>query len=211
MDYGLAFTFIPNSSKDWISKSVMGVIFAVLTIPFVVGAVPLIGWAIAIARHVIHGDEDVLPEWSELGQTIVDGLKFIAIIILWNIPLWILLGLNALIDVGFVNLLVSCCAGLYGLVVGILALGVFGLLADDRPFGEAINPANAWTIVSANWANTIIAWLVAAIVAPLITAISVVLCVIGVVLGLTYSYALIGHLYGQLYREAQGDEKMAAV
>ena len=212
MDYGLAFTFIPNSSKDWISKALMGVVFA-LFIPLVVGGIALTGWSIAVARRVIRGEEDVLPEWSELGQIIIDGLKFIAIIILWNIPLWILVGLNAglntFIDVGFLNFLVSCCAGLYGLLVSILTLGVFGLLADDRSFGEALNPANAWSVVSANWANTIIVWLVAAIGAALATTIGVILCVIGIVLGIAYGSALGGHLYGQLYREAQGGEKLA--
>jgi hypothetical protein len=209
MDYGLAFTFIPNSSKDWISKSLMGVVFALLTF-VAIGVVPLLGWGIAIARHVIHGDEDVLPEWSELGQTIIDGLKFIAIFILWYIPVWILVGLGALIDVGIVNLLINCCAAIYGVLVAILALGVFGLLADDRPFGEALNPANAWTVVSANWASTIIVWLLAAIGATLATTVSIILCGIGIVLGMTYGYALIGHLYGQLYREAKGGEKLAA-
>ncbi len=209
MDYGLAFTFIPNSSKDWIGKVLMGVVFA-LFVPLVIGVIPLMGWGIAIARRVIRGEEDVLPEWSELGQMIIDGLKFIAIFILWYIPVWILVGLAALINVDIVTLLVNCCAAIYGVLVAILALGVFGLLADDRSFGEALNPANAWTVVSANWANTIIVWLVAAIGASLASTISIILCGIGIVLGIAYGYALVGHLYGQLYREAQGGEKLAA-
>ena len=209
MDYGLAFTFIPNSSKDWISKSLMGVVFALLSF-VVIGIVPLIGWGIAIARHVIQGDEDVLPDWSELGQTIIDGLKFMAIFILWYIPVWLLVILGAVINVEVVNLIINCCAAIYGVLVAILALGVYGLLADDRPFGEALNPANSWSVVSANRADTIIVWLVAAVGAAIATSISVILCGIGIVLGMTYGYALIGHLYGQLYREAQGGEKVAA-
>jgi hypothetical protein len=83
-------------------------------------------------------------------------------------------------------------------------------LADDRSFGEALNPANAWRVVSANWANTIIVWLVAAIGGTLAYAIGLILCVIGIFLGIAYAFALNGHLYGQLYRQAQGGEKLAA-
>ena len=210
MDYGLAFTFVPNSSKDWISKSLMGVVFAGFILLGGIGFIPLIGWAIAIARRVIRGEQDVLPEWSELGQIIIDGLKFIAIFILWNIPLWILSGLSAVIDVGIVDILISCCLFIYGVLVTILLLGVFGLLADDRSFGEVLNPTNSWTIVSANWANTIIAWLVVSIGASLAFSLGIILCGVGVFLGIPYGFSLYGHLYGQLYREAQGGEKLAA-
>jgi hypothetical protein len=176
----------------------------------VIGIVPLIGWGIAIARRVIQGEADVLPEWAELGQMIVDGLKYIAIFILWYIPVWILVILGAIINEDIVNLVINCCAAIYGVLVAVLALGVFGLLADDRPFGEALNPANSWTVVSANWANTIIVWLVAAVGAAVAISVSIILCGIGIVLGMAYGYALIGHLYGQLYREARGGGKLAA-
>lgn len=209
MDYGLAFTFIPNSSKEWISKALMGVVFAVLIIFFGIGLIPLMGWSIAIARGVIQGREDPLPDWSELGQTIIDGLKLVVIFILWFIPLWILLLLGALINSDFLSIVLNCCGAIYGVLASILLLGVFGLLADDRPFGEALNPANSWRVVSANWANTILAWLVAALGASIASSLSIILCGVGIFLGIAYGYSLYGHLYGQLYREAQGSGKVA--
>ena len=67
MDYGTAFTFI-TKDENWISKAVMAAVF-VLLLPFLgLGSLLLIGWAIAVARHVINGEKETLPEWSELGQ-----------------------------------------------------------------------------------------------------------------------------------------------
>jgi len=209
MDYGLAFTYLPNSSKNWISKAAMGVVFA-LCIPILgLGSIALAGWGIAIARHVIHGDEDVLPEWSELGPIIIDGLKFAVLLFIWFLPLWILTAINAFIDQGFVNILISCCTFLYGLPFSILLLGAFGSLASDQSYAEALNPMNAYKVVSANWATTIITFLVAAVGYFAAALVGTILCGIGILIGIPYGISLMGHLYGQLYRESQGPSKAA--
>ncbi len=209
MDYGAAFTFIPSSSKNWISKAAMGVVF-VLFIPFLgLGSIALAGWAIAIGRHVINGDEDVLPEWSELGPIFIDGLKFLVLIFIWFLPLWILSGVNALVDQGLIRLLISCCSFLYGIPFSILLIGAFGSLASDRSYGEALNPMNAYKVISANWAATLITWIVAAVGYMAAVLIGTILCGIGILIGIPFGVSLAGHLYGQLYRESQGGEKAA--
>jgi hypothetical protein len=209
MDYGLAFTFLPNSSKNWISKAAMGVLFVLLIPVLGLGILGLIGWGIAIARGVINNYDDVLPEWSQLGPIFIDGLKVFVLIFIWFLPLWILSGINALIDQGLIRLLISCCTFLYGIPFSILLIGAFGLVADDRPFVEALNPMNAYRVISANWANTLIVWLLAAVGYFAAVMVGTILCGIGILIGIPYGYALAGHLYGQLYRESQGSEKAA--
>jgi hypothetical protein len=209
MDYGLAFTFLPNSSKNWIGKAAMGVVFALLIPVLGLGFVGLLGWAIAIARNVSQGQEDVLPEWSDIVPIFIDGFKAIALVILWYIPFWILIGLGALVDQPVVNFVTWCCSVIYGLPMGILLMGAFGMLAGGGSFGAALNPMNAWKVISANWANTIIVFLLAVIGFNLATLLGTVLCGIGILIGIPYGASLAGHLYGQLYRESQGNGKAA--
>jgi hypothetical protein len=210
MDYGQAFTYLPNSSDNWISKVAMGVVFALLTLFLGLGTIALVGWAIAIARRVIQGQEDVLPEWADLGQIIMDGLKAVALIIIWFIPLLIMIPVSIVIDNFAIQFVFWCCSLIYGLPLSLLLLGVFGQLAADRPFSEVLNPVNAWGVISANWANTIIVWLLAAVGYSLATLVGTILCLIGVFLGITYGYSVIGHLYGQLYSESQGGKAALA-
>ena len=209
MEYGKAFTFI-TEDKDWVSKALMGVVFTVLIPVFGIGLILLAGWAIAIARGVIRGQAEPLPDWSEFGQMFVDGLKGFIVVIVWYIPLWVLSLLSALIGNDAFSILVGLCSFVYGIAVGLLFLGVFGLIADDRPFGEVINPANSWEVVSANLGDSIITWILILIGVSVSAMIGIILCVIGILLGIPYGYALSGHLYGQLYRQARGG-KAAAV
>lgn len=202
INYGEAFTFV-NKGPNWINKALMGVVFALFIPLGGIGVIPLFGWSIAISRSVIRGRDDVLPEWSELGQILIDGLKTAVIMFIWNLPGFILGGIAGLIDNGAAQVLLSICGGLYSLLVGILFVGVFGLLADDRSFGQAINPKFAWRVISANWANTIIVMVVAFVGIITASVIGTLLCLIGVVFGWAYGFALGGHLYGQLYREAE--------
>ncbi len=204
MDYGSAFTYLPNTSKNWISKVAMGVVFTLL-IPFLgIGGIALLGWSIAIARRVLRGEVDVLPEWSELVPIFIDGLKAVVVLFVWYLPFWILSGINALVDNAAVNILVSCCSLIYGIPFSILALGIPSQLAGDRTFGEILNPVNAWHVISANWANTIITWLVVGLTMVLGALVGTVLCGIGILVGIPYAASVAGHLYGQLYGQAQG-------
>lgn len=203
MDYGKAFTFI-TEDKDWVSKALVGVVFALLTPFFGLGIILLAGWAIAIARGVIRGEAQPLPDWSEFGQMFVDGLKGFVVGIVWTIPVWVLSLIGAFVGNDAFGALIGLCSAAYGIVVGLLFLGAFGMLADDRPFGEVINPMNAWRVVSANLGDSILTWIVIVIGVSVSAMIGTILCGVGIVLGIAYGYALSGHLYGQIYRQAMG-------
>lgn len=198
MDYAKAFTYLPETSENWISKAAMGFVF-VLLIPVIgVGLIGLLGWSIAISRGVIRGQQDVLPEWSELAPIFIDGLKLFVVVILWFLPLWVLSIIGAFVDDSTINLIISCCSILFGIPVGLLFLGAYGLLADEKSFSVVLNPVNSWKIVSANWANTIITVIVA-VLASFLGSLGSFLCG----LGFAYYYSVVGHLYGQFYKEAQ--------
>src|SRR3989304_589343 len=87
MDIGAAFSFV-TQDKDWIKKILIGAVLVLTGI----GMVPVLGWALEITRRVIRGDTDLLPEWTEFGKFIVDGLKLILGALVWSLPFAVLAG-----------------------------------------------------------------------------------------------------------------------
>lgn len=217
MNYGEAFSFV-FQDKDWLKK--LGIAAALGLLSFiVVGYIPLMGWSIEIARRVINGEAEILPDWSNIGDYLMDGLKAFGIYMIWFAPVWILSLLTSGIStaLGFMGesadtmavgiTLLSACISLfsivYGLIAALLMIGAFGILAANGSFGEALNPANAFKRVKANFGDHILTMIVASIGASLATMLGIILCGIGIVIGMAFGFALVGHLYGQVYRQTE--------
>jgi hypothetical protein len=77
----------------------VGTLFALLA-PFVVGAVFVAGYAVAVARQTMRGSSPLLPEWDDLPGVFVAGLKAIAIAIAHKLPVILLSMLMILAAVG---------------------------------------------------------------------------------------------------------------
>lgn len=219
MNYGDAFSFV-FQDNDWLKK--LGIAAALGLLAFiVVGYIPLMGWSLEIARRVINGEDEVLPDWSNFGAYFMEGLKAFGIYLIWGAPIWILslltsglgtaLGLMSdggtgeafAVGLSIASVCVSLFSVVYGLVMAILLVGAFGILAANGSFGEALNPANAFKRVKANFGDHILAMIVALVSLSLATALGVILCGIGIVIGMAYGIALMGHLFGQVYRQTE--------
>ena len=217
MNYGDAFSFVFQDS-DWLKK--LGIAAALGLLAFiVVGYIPLMGWSIEIARRVINGEAEVLPDWSNIGQYFIDGLKAFGIYIIWSAPIWLLSlifsGLGAAtgfmgegaeamaVGLSIASLCVSLFSVVYGIIMAILMVGAFGNLAASESFGYALNPANAYKRVKANFGDHILTMIVGSVGMSLATMLGVILCGIGIVIGMAYGFALMGHLYGQVYRQTE--------
>lgn len=74
-----AFTF-PFQSRDWSGRFLIGIalLFASLFIP-IIPALFVYGYAIAVMRQTIKGENPVLPEWKDWGQLARDGLRSLAV------------------------------------------------------------------------------------------------------------------------------------
>lgn len=218
MDYGAAFSFL-GKDTDWLKK--MAIASGVALVGFVtlgLAMIPLGGWAVAISRRVIRGEQPELAEWSDFGKLIVDGLKIVVVVLVWMIPLLILVGCN----VGFTAIMggqgssnsgglaisiVSACLGLiefvYVLIVSVLVTASMGEIADHGQLGQALNPANAFALIRANPGGYLLAWLLGGIASSILSTIGSLICVIGVFPAVAYAAAITGHLYGQAYKVAQ--------
>lgn len=74
---------------NWVAKLLVGSLFAALS-PFLIGAVFLVGYAIALARQTMKGEQSMLPEWDDFRSIFIDGLRGMALSLAHKLPLIIL-------------------------------------------------------------------------------------------------------------------------
>jgi len=92
-----AFVF-PFQSKDWLSRFVIGVVllFAGMIIP-VIPVVFVYGYMIEVMRQSIQSEALVLPEWTNWGRLFKDGLRSLAVILVFLGPAIVIFLLGILI------------------------------------------------------------------------------------------------------------------
>ena len=83
MDIGKSFTFV-FEDPNWASKIIIG---GLITLIPIVGWLFVIGYLVAIARNIINGDQQPLPEWSDFGQIFVDGIYGFVIAFVYVLPI----------------------------------------------------------------------------------------------------------------------------
>lgn len=88
MDIGQAFTFI-GEDENWVKKLGIGVLISF--IPFLNFAA--LGYQVQISRNVMRGEERPLPEWNNLGDLFLDGLRVIGAMFVYMLPMFFLYGL----------------------------------------------------------------------------------------------------------------------
>ena len=74
---------------NWVAKLLVGSLFTALS-PFLIGAVFIVGYAIAIARQTMKGEQSMLPEWSDFRSIFTDGLRGMALSLAHKLPLMVL-------------------------------------------------------------------------------------------------------------------------
>lgn len=74
---------------NWVTKLLVGSLFAALS-PFLIGAVFIMGYAIALARRTMNGEQPELPEWNDFPSFFVDGLRGMGLSLAHKLPLIIL-------------------------------------------------------------------------------------------------------------------------
>jgi hypothetical protein len=91
IERGFKFVF---QEKNWLAKVVVGglmILFSFLIIPLLI----YLGYLIEVTKRVIKSEEQLLPDWDNIGRKISNGFKFLVVIIVYLIPLFLLLALSA--------------------------------------------------------------------------------------------------------------------
>lgn len=84
LDIDTAFKFVFRD-KEWVNKVVVaGILYITL-----IGAIPVMGWALEIQRRAIKGKRSELPEWDDIGEFTIRGFKLFLLGLLWGLPIQI--------------------------------------------------------------------------------------------------------------------------
>jgi hypothetical protein len=213
MDLAKSFSFV-FEDENWVAKIIIGGIIAIIP---VIGWFFVIGYMVGIARNVIQNNPRPLPEWSDFGQMLVDGLYGFVIGFVYMLPLiivacifyapgmWLFSGDNG--DAGTAGAMFSCCfsffAVLYGFFAGwFLIPSALGRYADTDDLGSALRINEVLDLSRANPGAFLVALLVS-VLAGFLAGFGVILCCIGVLFTSFYSQLVTGHIYGQAYLVAK--------
>jgi len=229
MDVNKAVRFVLDD-KQWISKLLIGVLMSVLAFLIVPGLI-LQGYLVKVIRQVMGGNDNELPEWTDWGKLLSDGLFVTLGQIIWTLPFILLFvvgglatgGLGSMADRGSDiatagvmggGLLLICLAVLFAVVFLFLTPALMIQYAIKDEFGAMFRFGEVFDIIRNHTADILIAFLVtlaAVVVIGVVTGVLAVIpclgwiaaAVIGLAMG-PYLTFVTGHLYGQIARKVGG-------
>lgn len=213
---GLAFSF-PFRDPDWVKKSLLGGLFAMLSL-FGVGVIFLAGYCVQVTQRVMRREPQLLPEWDNLGQMFILGLKYCVVYVVYLLPIVLLM--VPVIPLGIVAETASGPGEIFG-VVGLIYL--FGLTIVAMLYGiaftlaipiisykfaererilDALDIADVVQQFGRNWQNTLVVVLIS-IGVQYFAWIGIVVFLVGVLLTIFYAYLVSSYLSGALYLDTQ--------
>ena len=212
-DLGSAFSF-PFKDPQWVSKLALGMVFVFLSL-FVVGALFLIGYLVETTERVMRQQRPLLPAWDRLGAKFVLGLKFVLVIVVYLIPLFLLSlpvlaltiaggfsenpdvygAFSVVYSFGMTLLLVP-----YSLALSVLLPIIIYRFANRERIGDAVDIAAVVRDFRHNWQNTVLVALIAVVVQSL-AGIGIVFMVVGALFTVLYACLISAYLVGALSAE----------
>lgn len=209
---GEAFTF-PFRDPDWPIKFLLGGCVVLLSLALV-GIPVLYGYLIQLTRNVRDGRPHPLPEWRDLGVMFLTGLKYLVVLFIYALPIFIVMiplvifiVFNVLIAGGGENfnlldefpgiIALAALVGLYSLATTFIRPVLSVRFADNERIGDALSPVVVLRDVAGTWQQCIVI-VVLTIAIGFLAAAGLLLLIIGVVLTAFYARLVEFHLYGQL-------------
>lgn len=181
IDYEAAFKF-PSKTNGWVGRMfLLGLLLLVPILDFF-----LIGYLVELARNVIQGRDEELPE-IKIGPQFSTGIMFLLSLFAFG-----LLSAAASAVVMFLSFLVSLAMQLY--LKPALAIAV----AEDNPWA-VFQFSRVFNALSKNFV-TVLLLVLMDIVIGIVGALGLCALFVGVLFTLPYSMAVSWHLIGQLGR-----------
>jgi hypothetical protein len=216
-DLGKAFSF-PFREPDWGSKFVIGSLVMILCI-FGIGIPVLVGYLIRVTQRVMRREENVLPEWSDLGVMFVSGFKFCIVYLIYALPLLALLlpllglavvaGMSDGTDALGAMLLIY----LFGMTLLMIPYSLFLKAASPiiafrfarrERMSDALDVRGLFRDFRMNWQNTVIVALIALGIESF-AAVGLLLFMIGIFFTLFYTYLVSAYMHGLVYLNQPDD------
>jgi hypothetical protein len=191
MDIGKSLTFIADDEK-WYSKLLLGALISV--VPILNFA--WVGYLTDLMHNVSQNLELPLPNWDDLGEKFITGLKISAAAMIYSLPI-LLLGIiplsaifisnlntgqdagDALVGVvGGAGMLAICCVSLYGLLLSFVFPAVHLYFARHGTFQSCFHVKEISQLIALNSANYLVAWLISILAGVVLGTISGILSVV---------------------------------
>lgn len=219
MNIGKAFSYVFEDQR-WLQKVLFGALFLLLSI-ILIGFPFLLGYTLEIARNVHRGDPNPLPEWSNLGEKFVDGLKLVVVYVVWALPIILLyccqialtIGASAALGGGnrqaadaaaalltLVTLVFNCLMGLYAIFVTLVRPAIVVQYLRTGEIGAGVRFGEVLGIVRRVPGPVILTALLG-IVVGFIGQLGAIACIVGVFFTFAYAYFVTAHLEGQVWSE----------
>ncbi len=170
MDFGKAFIYI-SEDKNWMRKLGIGAVVSI--IPFLNFAA--MGYQVQISRNVARGEERPLPEWNNLGDLFLDGLRVIGAMFVYMLPMLILYGLtfaffittnlftmteygsstpsSAPPEIFAVMSILMMCAAPYFLAFWLFWPMIFIQVARKNKIAACFDFRDMWQLIRQDWVN----------------------------------------------------------
>jgi hypothetical protein len=210
-----------TKDPDLLKKLLIGSLISITGI----GLIPLLGWMVSASQRTIEDENAFLPDWTDFGKLITDGLKMLGLTFIWSLPAILLITGVSVSGVFledqfasqdefavFFVFLTFCAVGLTFLLlipIGMLSAVAPGLLAEEG-FSAALNPARGFRVLRQNLGGFLIAVLISMLASSILSTVGTMLCLIGVFPATVLTYGFTGQLFGRAYRDAVANQGYSA-
>jgi hypothetical protein len=217
MDFGKALTFVCEE-EDWIKKLLIGILLSFVP---VFGQFAVSGYMLTIIRNVKNNAPRPLPEWSNVVDYFVEGLKLTVVGLVYSLPALLLSCPIVLVGVlpaftplfedpesaalaltstsTILILACSCPVTLYGLFLTIIAPAMAIRLAETKEIAACLRVKEIVRFSFANIGPIILSLLVVSAAILVVSTVSLGLLAIPAGAWINFSW---GHMCGQIARKA---------
>lgn len=218
MDIGRTITFIFDD-EEWLKKVLIGGCLMIIPI---LGQLMALGYGMEIARRVVKGHPQPLPEWEDWGQIAMDGLMNMIVTFVWSLPLILISSCLAIPFVflptgdegGVLFIVLISCFSLVILVgailVAVLSPAAIVHYAVTGELGKAFQFREIFDMVRQNLGAYLMVMLVVIVIVPIISSLGSILLGCGALFTTFAGFLVMYHAYGQAYRTAVGNVESEA-
>ena len=190
IDFNRTMRFFFDDPK-WIAKLLMGSLFYVLAF-FLIGGFFLAGYMMELIRRSARGEQYPLPEWENLGEMFVEGVKVMGAYLVIILPAMLLFmvpmsTIGAFSEGGSPPAALGLMVILFMLVLGLVYIALLLYfpvamvrMAMERRFSAVFEFSENFDFLKRNIINFILAF-VFYMLASLISQFGIILCCIGII------------------------------